>query len=218
MSREGYTASGLALLALVAVVLQMMYPAIPLYVGWPIVGILVFWAGILFKRGAKKSHEELETIHETTIVSLHPKILQKTVNVVLGYFKKEPLSLSISYFDTLWILFISVFAWVVGGIGFRLFVDSVFSASPHQVLFLTGALAFSSVLGLIAILAPSGLGVREGALVYLLSFIMPGTVAVIVSIITRIWMTLIEIGLIGVIYLLSKIRKELGKKGEYAKT
>ncbi len=51
----------------------MMYPAIPLYVGWPIVSILGIWASILFKKGANKSHEKQETVHETPIVSLHPK-------------------------------------------------------------------------------------------------------------------------------------------------
>jgi len=149
--------------------------------------------------------------------SLHPRILQKTFNWFLIYFKKEPLSLVISYFDALWILFVCVLAWVVGGIGFYLFVDSIFPVSLNQILFLTGALAFSSILGLIAIFAPSGLGVREGALVYLLSFMMPGSVAVIISILTRIWMTLIEIGLIGVVYLLSKIRKGLEKRDQHVK-
>ena len=156
----------------------------------------------------------LSLLFLSIFVSLHPRILQKTFNGFLRYFKKEPLSLSISYFDTLWILFVCVLAWVVGGIGFYFFVDSVFPAFPHQVLFLTGSLAFSSVLGLIAIFAPSGLGVREGALVYFLSFIMPGSVAVIISVLTRIWMTLIEIGLIGVVYLLSKIRKRLEQRNQ----
>jgi uncharacterized membrane protein YbhN (UPF0104 family) len=105
-------------------------------------------------------------------------------------------------------------AWVVGGVGFYLFVDSIFPVSPHQILFLTGALAFSSILGLIAIFAPSGLGVREGTLVYLLSYIMPGSVAVVISVLTRIWMTLIEIGLIGMIYLFGLFRKR-AKEGSF---
>jgi uncharacterized membrane protein YbhN (UPF0104 family) len=60
---------------------------------------------------------------------------------------------------------------------------------------------------LIAIFAPSGLGVREGALVYLLSLMMATPVAVILSILTRIWMTLIEIALIGMVYLFHKFQK-----------
>ena len=146
-------------------------------------------------------------------VSLHPRVLQKILNWVLIRLKREPLSLSISYSDILWILFVCIISWIVGGIGFYFFVNSVYPVAPQTILFLTGALAISSTLGLIALFAPSGLGVREGALVYLLSFMMATPVAVIISVLTRIWMTLIEIGLIGVVYLLRQLRKrEKSKK------
>ncbi len=118
------------------------------------------------------------------------------------------MSLSISYVDLLWILFVCVLSWVVGGVGFYFFVDSVSPVAPQYILFLTGALAISSTLGLVAIFAPGGLGVREGALVYLLSLMMATPTAVIVSILTRIWMTLIEIGLIGMVYLSRQIQKQ----------
>ena len=151
-------------------------------------------------------------------LSLYPKFLQAILNWILILFRKEPVMLSISYRDISWILLVCLLSWIIGGIGFWIFVDSVFAISSHHILFLTGALAFSSILGLIALFAPSGLGVREGALVYLLSFVMPVPVAVIISILTRIWMTLIEIGLIGIVYLLSKIRKGLGERDQYVKT
>jgi uncharacterized membrane protein YbhN (UPF0104 family) len=139
--------------------------------------------------------------------SIHPRVLEKMSNWVLFKFKKESISLPFSYYDVLRILLICILTWLVGGIGFYLFVKSLFPVSPSYVLFLTGALAFSSMLGLVALFAPSGLGVREGALVYLLSFLMATPVAVIVSVLTRIWMTLIEIGLIGVVYLLQKFQR-----------
>jgi len=147
-------------------------------------------------------------------VSLHPRVLQKIINWVLIRFKREPLSLSISYSDILWILFVCIISWIVGGVGFYFFVNSVYPVAPQTILFLTGALAISSTLGLIALFAPGGLGVREGALVYILSFMMATPVAVIISVLTRIWMTLIEIGLIGVVYLLRQLRKR-EKRKEY---
>lgn len=140
------------------------------------------------------------------LVFLHPSVLQKILNCVLIRLNREAISLSISYLDVLWILFICIVAWMVGGIGFYLFVDSVYAVSSKYVLFLTGGLAISSILGLVAIFAPSGLGVREGALAFLLSFVMATPVAVIISVLTRIWMTLIEIGLIGMVYLFSRFR------------
>ncbi len=146
------------------------------------------------------------------LISLHPRVLQKILNRILSLFGKEPISLSISYPDLTVILLICILSWIVGGIGFSIFVHSVVSMPSHSILFLTGALAFSSTLGLIAVFAPSGLGVREGALVYLLSGLMPGAVAVIISILTRLWMTLIEIGLIGVIYLISIFRKRTERR------
>jgi len=151
-------------------------------------------------------------------ISLHPRVLQRILNWLLIRLKRERVSLSISYANILWILLVCIVCWIVGGIGFYFFVDSVYPVASRYFLFLTGALAISSTLGLIAIFAPAGLGVREGALVYLLSFIMPGPVAVVISVLTRIWMTFIEIGLIRVVYLLSKIRKGLGKRDQYVKS
>lgn len=152
-----------------------------------------------------------------TLIFLHPQVLQKILNWILHQFKRESISLSVTYSDILWVLFLCILGWLVGGIGFYLFIDSVFPVLPKHFLFLTGALAFSSILGLIALFAPSGLGVREGALVYLLSHLMPGGVAVIISVLTRVWMTLIEIGLIGVIYLLGQFHKGLEKKDPHGK-
>jgi uncharacterized membrane protein YbhN (UPF0104 family) len=145
-------------------------------------------------------------------IFLHPRVLQKILNWALIHFKREPVFLSISYSDVLWILFVCIISWLIGGIGFYLFVDSVYPATPQYILFLTGALAISSTLGLIAIFAPSGLGVREGVLVYLLSLMMPPPIAVIISILTRIWMTLIEIGLIGMVYLLGQVQQREKRK------
>jgi uncharacterized membrane protein YbhN (UPF0104 family) len=142
------------------------------------------------------------------VFSLHPRVLQKLFNTVLVRLKREPFYIPISFPQILWILTVCVLSWVIGGVGFYVFVDSVWNISSEHILFLTGALAISSTVGLLALFAPSGLGVREGVLVYLLSSIMPTSVAVILSVLTRLWMTFIEIGLIGVVYLLDKFRKK----------
>ncbi len=145
--------------------------------------------------------------------SIHPKVLEKVSNWAMVRLNKEPVLLPVSYYAILCILLICILGWLIGGLGFYLFLKSLSPVSPSYVLFLTGALAFSSMLGLVALFAPSGLGVREGALVYLLSFMMATPVAVIISILTRIWMTLIEIGLIGMVYLFDQLqRRQKGKE------
>jgi uncharacterized membrane protein YbhN (UPF0104 family) len=173
---------------------------------------LIFLASLIFFREIQAFHTEgwvgwLVLLFFLALIFLHPRVLQKILNWILVLLRKEPITLSISYLDILWILSVSTLSWIIGGIGFYLFVDAIFHVPLSHILFLAGALAFSSILGLIAIFAPGGLGVREGALVYLLSYVMPGSVAVIISILARLWMTLIEIGLIGMIYLLGQFRK-----------
>jgi hypothetical protein len=182
-------------------------------------GAMIFLASLILVKEVRPFYLRKEAVWLALLliaaaVSIYPRLLQKIMNWVLIQLKKEPIAISISYSRILWISFICILAWAVGGVGFYLFVDSVFAVSRDQILFLTGALAFSSTMGLIAIFAPSGLGVREGVLVYLLSSIMPGSVATVISILTRIWMTLIEIGLIGMIYLFGKFEKARGESSE----
>jgi uncharacterized membrane protein YbhN (UPF0104 family) len=178
---------------------------------------LIFLAALIFHREIRLFYSWrhpgwLVLLFLLGFIFLHPRVLQKILNWALIHFKREPVSLSISYSNVLWILFVCILSWVIGGIGFYLFVDSIYPVAPQYILFLTGALAISSTLGLIAIFAPSGLGVREGALVYLLLFMMLPPVAVIISILTRIWMTLIEIGLIGMVYLFGQIQQREKRK------
>ena len=176
--------------------------------------LLVFQGALPYDLGGQTGWLALFFI--PVFVFLHPRVLQKLLNGVLRRLNREPIVLSLSYGDVFWILSVCLVSWVVGGIGFYLFIDSVYSVPAGSVLYLTGALAFSSILGLIALFAPGGLGVREGALVYLLSFTMPGSVAVVLSVLTRLWMTLIEIGLIGVVYLVSRFRIRPKEKDPYA--
>ena len=182
-------------------------------------GGLIFLAALVFFKEIRSSYDGNQfwwviLLFIIALVSLHPRVLLKILNWILVQLNREPISLSISYSEVLGILIFCVVAWMIGGIGFYLFVDSVYPVSSNYILFLTGALAISSTLGLMAIFAPSGLGVREGALVYLLSFLMATPVAVIISILTRIWMTLIEIGLIGMVYLFRQLQKREKEHGE----
>ena len=180
-----------------------------------VTGALIFFAALFFLKETRFVRERdlwwTFVLFALVLLSLHPWFLRRLSNWILTRFKREPISLPISYPDTLWILLICLLSWVVGGTGFYFFIHAIYPIAFQHLLFLTGSLAISSTIGLIALFAPGGLGVREGALAYLLSFLVPGSVAVILSVLTRIWMTFIETGLIGMIYLIGKYRKGFGK-------
>ncbi len=73
MSRDGYAASGLGLLAIIVVVVLAMYPVIPPLIGWPIVTALGVAAIVLFVRGANLKQEKPVLMRDAPAIALRPK-------------------------------------------------------------------------------------------------------------------------------------------------
>lgn len=142
------------------------------------------------------------------LLSLHPRILAAIVNKVLVLLKKNTVSFAIVYADILGILLICLASWALAGLAFYLLVDSIIPIPVERLLFVGGALALSSTLGLLAFFSPSGLGVREGVLTYILSMVMPTSVAILISVLSRFWMTLVEVGLIGAVCVIGKVLRK----------
>lgn len=83
--------------------------------------------------------------------------------------------------------------WLLNGLGTLLLVKAV--APEYAVSFVTatGMFAVSWVLGFMSIVSPSGLGVREAALIYFFTAVCSGPVAIVVSIGSRLAFMLGEI-------------------------
>jgi hypothetical protein len=61
------------------------------------------------------------------------------------------------------------------------------SLSYQNLIFAMGAASLAGAVSMLAVFAPSGLGVREGIQLVLFSLIMPKELALVVTIITRLW-------------------------------
>lgn len=82
----------------------------------------------------------------------------------------------------------------IGGLSFFFVVKSVYPfLSYSDLLFVLGASNLASAVSMLAVFAPSGLGVRESLQVLLLSIIMPAEVAVVVAATTRVWSIVVDI-------------------------
>ena len=85
---------------------------------------------------------------------------------------------------------------LVNGAGFYLLVTSVTSYSPRYLPLAAGAFALAGIVGMVSVFAPAGIGVREGILVAVLQTTMPIELAILVSLIARVWATVIDLLLI----------------------
>jgi len=140
-------------------------------------------------------------------VLIHPKILKYVSAVFLKIAKREPVQLNVSYIQLLKIIFLYVLNFLVFGVAFVLFINSIYPVSFSNYLFITGTTAGAGLIGLFAIFVPAGLGVREGILVFTLSFILPPAYTGIIALTSRLWITFAELFLVGLIFGFSKIKR-----------
>jgi hypothetical protein len=86
-----------------------------------------------------------------------------------------------------------IFAWGIFGIGFYLFAISLTPLTWNFYPIAVGSFAVSWVLGILSVFTPAGLGVREGVLIAILQKWLDPSLALGVSIGSRLWLFLGEI-------------------------
>ena len=150
-------------------------------------------------------------------VCIHPKVINFFLSYVEKWLKKDNLRIPITYGQMLKVVGLFVCNWIIAGLGFYMLSSSIYPLPWSQFLYAAGIFGVSCIIGILAIFAPSGIGVREGIMVMGLSLVMPSEYAVIISIVSRLWMSVSELILIGAAFLINKI-KEAGKKKSVAGT
>lgn len=116
------------------------------------------------------------------------------------------LRFNVSYWDGLLLLFAPLTVWVAGGLSHFFLVRTFYQALPLNVVpHLTSAFALAWTIGYLTPIAPSGLGVRDGILAALFSLWMPGPVAVVVTVTSRLLLAMEDIIAATGVWLVSSI-------------
>jgi uncharacterized membrane protein YbhN (UPF0104 family) len=96
--------------------------------------------------------------------------------------------------------------WAVTGLAFAALVASLYPLAPADVPLVMAAYAAAYAAGFLALLTPAGLGVREGVLVVALAPVLPAGPALVVALLSRVWMMLVELAGAGVAHLAARYR------------
>lgn len=123
----------------------------------------------------------------------NPKLLSWGTNIILKILKKEVIKLNISYSHLFQISLWFFGLWIAQVIGFYFLVTSIYLIPFAKIIDLTAAYTLSWIIGFIVIFAPGGLGVREGIMSLLLSSFIPTPLAIAISFLSRVWITVFEI-------------------------
>ena len=145
-------------------------------------------------------------------VCIHPKIINFVLRLIGKIFKKN-LEIPMKYSQMLKVVLLFIGNWLIVGFGFVILTKSIYPAVEwSQMLYCAGIWGVSAIMGILAIFAPSGLGVREGIIVAGLMLIMPQSDAMVISVVSRLWQTIPELLLVAMAFVYSRIRRLSGMK------
>ena len=134
------------------------------------------------------------------LVALHPRFIGWAVRLAARALGRQPFEVGFSYPRLLGFVALYVVNWTLFGVALFVFIRSFYDLDFNSILYLAGAFSLSSIVGILAVFAPSGLGVREGVLALFLAPVMPNSVALVVSVGSRLWLTVAELAAAGIAY------------------
>jgi glycosyltransferase 2 family protein len=118
----------------------------------------------------------------------------------------DPAELAPSAGTVAWLVAGYAAYWVVTGLAFAALVASLYPLAAGDVPLVVAAYAAAYAAGFLALLTPAGLGVREGVLVVALAPVLPAGPALVVALVSRVWMMLVELAGAGVAHLAARHR------------
>lgn len=135
------------------------------------------------------------------LLLLWPPVLNRVIGFLLRKLRQPVFDVRLTLPRVAAVLGLYVAMWLAQGLGCYALVNSFYPLPLAKLPMLVGGYALSWILGFIVLISPAGLGVREGIFTFALGFVLPGPVAIIAALLSRIWITLGE-GLTAVFFAL----------------
>ena len=155
-------------------------------------GVFVFFAGLAIIGDADAPLVPLVLFTAVIVVALHPRVFSWLAARVFRPFGGVELP-ELPYRVLLGLLVFYSFSWVVGGAAFLFLLRALGGdAGAESIVFLGGTAAVGAIVAVLSIIAPSGLGVREGAMYGLVLAVAPSGVALGAVVLNRIAITVVE--------------------------
>lgn len=140
------------------------------------------------------------------LIGLHPRIFGPATTWLLRRAGREPLPRLIPTGPLIGLLGLYVVAATLLGLGIWLLVRSAAGPEVGGPAFVGTAFLLSFAISMVAVIFPSGLGIREGAFAVALSQNVPGGVAVALAVGTRLALTLVELAFVALAVLVGRRR------------
>lgn len=126
-------------------------------------------------------------------VALTPPLFTRGLHTAFRLLKRPPLPIRLTLADVLTLLGLYMTAHLMQGLGFVLFTHGLTRLRWQDTPLLVGSYVGAWLVGYLAIFAPTGIGVREGALVLLLGKRLPFALITGAALGYRVWLSLRDV-------------------------
>jgi uncharacterized membrane protein YbhN (UPF0104 family) len=127
------------------------------------------------------------------VFGLHPRVMTWGLNLALRIARKEPLDQTLSGAQMARAAGWTVIGWLVYGVHLWVLVAGMRPGGPSLYAVAAGAYALAWATGILTVVVPAGIGVREGAMVIALAPVLDAPRALVVAVVSRVAFTLADV-------------------------
>ncbi|WP_405088773.1 lysylphosphatidylglycerol synthase domain-containing protein [Microbispora sp. NBC_01389] len=138
------------------------------------------------------------------LVGLHPRVLAWGLNLALRVARRDPLDRVPSGADMTRAAAWTMAGWLVYGVHLWALVGGLRPGGVSLYAIAAGAYALAWSTGILTVVVPAGIGVREGAMVVALAPLLDTPSALVVAVVSRVMFTLADVTWAGLGFLLAR--------------
>jgi uncharacterized membrane protein YbhN (UPF0104 family) len=127
------------------------------------------------------------------VVCLHPRVLTFGLNLLLRLARREPLERVPPGRAMLTAALWTLAGWLLYGVHIWLLLRDMEPGGASLYAVATGAYALAWATGLLTVIVPAGIGVREGAMVLVLTPVLDAPRALVIAVVSRLAFTLADL-------------------------
>ncbi|MET8143606.1 lysylphosphatidylglycerol synthase transmembrane domain-containing protein [Sphaerisporangium sp. NPDC005288] len=132
------------------------------------------------------------------VAGLHPRVLTFALNLVLRVARREPLEQVLPGRAMLVAAAWTMGGWLFYGLHIWLLLRDMAPGGPSLLAVAAGAYALAWVTGLLTVIIPAGIGVREGAMVLVLAPVLDAPHALVIAVVSRLAFTFADVAWAGI--------------------
>jgi hypothetical protein len=169
---------------------RVLSASVGLEMGLQVLSASVFLAVALLLRAEAKTMIYLPFVVLVVLGSailLSPRVFTALVNWGLRLLRRPPLPMQIAYLDVMVLFLARLLAHALKGFGFFLFARGLADIPWSQAPLMASAYVGAWLIGYLVVFVPTGIGVREGALVLLLGTQAPVAAVTAAALGYRVW-------------------------------